>query len=174
MTRKEGTPRRPRGSAQPGRAAASDTGASLDGLYFSPEFLIRRAHQVASATFAEVCRDLDLTTSQYAVMFALRQHGQVSQNELGRLVALDRATTAVVVKSLRERSLLETQPHASDRRKVNLSLTNAGRLLLGKAEQLSAKSGEMLLSALGAKDSKIFLSLLQQLADSAGWRSGER
>lgn len=139
---------------------------SLQDLYQSPEFLIRRAHQVASATFAEACKDLDLTPSQYAALFTLRQRGSVSQNELGRLIALDRSTTSVVVKSLRDRALADAQPDPADKRKTRLSLTDAGRLLLAEAEKLSAQSGDTLLSALGDDKARLLLSLLRQLADT--------
>ena len=51
----------------------------LDGLYGTPEFLIRRAHQIATAVFAEACADLELTPSQYAALYALREHAPIGQ-----------------------------------------------------------------------------------------------
>ncbi len=133
-------------------------------LYACPEFLFRRAHQIASAAFADACRHLDLTPSQYSALFMLREVNEVSQNELGRLVALDRSTTSIVLRSLTERRLVREHSDASDRRKKRLQLTNAGRLILAEAERLSTKSNESMLGALGEEKSKLLLALLAQLS----------
>lgn len=138
----------------------------LDKLYASPEFLIRRVHQLASAAFVESCAELDITPSQYAALFALRQQRSVSQNELGRLISLDRSTTSVVLKSLRERGLVDAAADETDKRKTILRLTNAGRLVLVQAERRSTNASEALLAALGERQSALLLSLLRQLATS--------
>jgi len=136
-------------------------------LYACPEFLFRRAHQIASAAFADACRHLDLTPSQYSVLFMLREVNEASQNELGRLVALDRSTTSIVLRSLTERRLVREHSDSSDRRKKRLQLTNAGRLILAEAERLSTKSNENMLGALGEEKSRLLLALLAQLSSTA-------
>lgn len=160
----------------PVRRGAADTLASRatsvvagtgHALYSSPEFLFRRAHQIATAAFAEACRHLDLTPSQYSALFMLREVDDVSQNELGRLIALDRSTTSIVLRSLRERRLVREQADPEDRRKKRLKLTDAGRLLLAEAERLGAGSGHQLLAALGDEKASMLLSLLEQLSASA-------
>jgi DNA-binding MarR family transcriptional regulator len=137
--------------------------APLDALYSSPEFLIRRAHQLATASFAEACTDLDLTPSQYAVLFALRQHVDVGQNEIGRLVSLDRSTTAMVVRSLRDRGYVQPRADPTDRRKTFLDLTRPGRLVLVQAEKRSERARKALLSVFDAGQADAFLSMLRVL-----------
>lgn len=144
----------------------------LSGLTSSPEYLIRRAHQIASAAFTQACADLELTPSQYAALFALRQHARVGQNELGRLIALDRSTTSTVVKTLRERSLVHASADARDRRKTLLEVSDAGRLLLSKAEQRSAKANEALMSNFDQQQAADFLALLHQLNRSLDGHGG--
>ena len=136
-------------------------------LYSSPEFLFRRAHQIAAAAFADACRHLDLTPSQYSVLFMLREVNEASQNELGRLVALDRSTTSLVLRSLTERRLVREYADPDDKRKKRLRLTDAGRLILAEAERLSARSNEHLLGTLGEEKSRLLLSLLAQLSGKA-------
>lgn len=144
----------------------------LDGLYSSPEFLIRRAHQIATAVFTETCADLDLTPSQYAALFALREHSLVGQNELGRLIAMDRSTTSVVVKILRDRGLVTASSDASDRRKAFLELTNKGRLLLATAERRNSQSSQELLSVFDKRQASVFLELLEKLANPPDAKTG--
>lgn len=145
---------------------AAAPGDALHGLTSSPEFLIRRAHQIASAAFTQACADLDLTPSQYAALFALRQHARVGQNELGRLIALDRSTTSTVVKTLRERGLVHVSADAHDRRKTLLEVSDSGRLLLSKAEQRSARANAALMSSFDRQQAADFLALLHKLSQS--------
>lgn len=158
-----------------GQAAQALPGSSGPGrqpdLYSSPEFLFRRAHQIASAAFAEACRHLDLTPSQYSALFMLREVSEVSQNELGRLISLDRSTMSIVLRSLAERRLVREFADPADKRKKRLQLSDAGRLILAEAERLSARSNEQLLRVLGEDKARQLLSLLEQL--SAGVRSGD-
>jgi DNA-binding MarR family transcriptional regulator len=145
---------------------------ALGGLYGSPEFLIRRAHQIATAVFTETCADLDLTPSQYSALFALREQSPIGQNELGRLISLDRSTTSLVVKILRDRGLVAASTDASDRRKSFLELTNDGRLMLAKAERRNSQSSQELLSVFDKKQASAFLELLDKLANSLEAKSG--
>lgn len=153
---------------QPDDGDAPGNLQGLGGLYSSPEFLIRRAHQVASAAFASACADLDLTPSQYAALFALRQQASIGQNALGRLIALDRSTTSLVVKSLKERKLVTAKSDLSDKRKSFLELSNQGRLVLAQAEQRSARSGQALMSVFDQRQAQEFLRMLRTLSESMG------
>lgn len=156
------------GLAGPGtstdRLLARGVSAAAKDLYTSPEFLFRRAHQIAAAAFADACRHLDVTPSQYSALFMLREVNDVSQNELGRLIALDRSTMSVVLRSLTERRLVKELPDLQDKRKKRLQLTDAGRLILGEAERLSARTNEQMLDVLGHDKARQLLSLLEQLS----------
>ena len=154
--------------------SGSDPPSALEGLYASPEYLIRRAHQIATAVFTETCADLDLTPSQYAAMFALRERSPIGQNELGRLIALDRSTTSLVVKILRDRGLVTASTDASDRRKSFLELSNEGRLLLARAERRNSQSSQELLSVFEPRQASAFLQLLDKFARSLGPTAGPR
>lgn len=143
------------------------SGGVLQQLLANPEFLIRRVHQLAAAAFVQSCSDLDLTPSQYAALFALRQQQTVSQNELGRLIALDRSTTSVVLRSLKQRQLVLARADASDKRKTLLSLTEAGHALLTAAEQRNEVSNAHWLGGLSERQSAQFLNTLRRLAGPA-------
>lgn len=143
-------------------------------LYASPEYLIRRAHQIATAVFTETCADLDLTPAQYSALFALRERTGVGQNELGRLISLDRATTSMVVKTLRDRGLITASADAQDRRKTLLDLTDDGRLLLARAERCTVQSSQELLSVFDPAQASTFLELLNKLTNAQAVKGHER
>lgn len=148
------------------RAQGAAPAQPLAALFTSPEFLIRRAHQIATAVFTETCAEIDLTPSQYSVLFALRERAPIGQNELGRLVALDRSTTSLVVRILRDRGLVAASADDSDRRKSFLELTNDGRLLLARAERLNSKSSQALMSAFDPHQASAFIALLDRLTST--------
>ncbi len=149
---------------KPGGEVGGDS--RLHELYASPEFLFRRAHQIASAAFAEACKHLDLTPSQYTVLFLLREANDTSQNELGRRVSLDRSTMSVVLRSLSARRLVRELPDPMDKRKKRLQLTDTGRLIMAEAERLSARTSQSMLSPLGEEKARQLLALLAQLSSA--------
>ncbi len=146
-----------------GERTEAPSTAALEDLYRGPAFLIRRAQQIATAIFAETCDELDLTPSQYSMLFAMRRCGPVGQNELGRLVSLDRCTASVVIGLLCDRGLVARVEHPNDRRRSMLSLTNPGRLLLSRAERLSTRATEKLLGVLNHGQARTLVGLLEAL-----------
>lgn len=90
-------------------------------------FLIRRAHQRASAIFEQVMEGLDVTPVQYAALAKLHDLGPTSQNQLGRMVGIDPATMFGVAGRLAKRGLVSPSVDPNDARLVLLELTPAGR-----------------------------------------------
>lgn len=92
-------------------------------------FLLRQAMQRHTAIFAARMPG-DLTPMQFAALARLREFGPTSQNELGRLTAMDVATVKGVVDRLRARGLVDCKDDPSDRRRILVRLTEAGRDLV--------------------------------------------
>ncbi|MGA1022868.1 MAG: MarR family winged helix-turn-helix transcriptional regulator [Candidatus Puniceispirillaceae bacterium] len=69
----------------------------------------------------------DITPTQFSVLVRLREVGEVSQNQLGRLVAMDAATTKGVIARLMDRGLLRARQDTDDMRRLQISLTDVGQ-----------------------------------------------
>lgn len=124
-------------------------------------FILRRAHQRATAIFQE--HFPDLTPTQWAVLVKLRDAGPTSQNLLGRMVAMDAATMQGVVRRLLERGLVARFDDPADRRRLTLSLTAVGEAaVVGQAESALAVSRETL-SPLSPRDRETLLRLLSRI-----------
>jgi DNA-binding MarR family transcriptional regulator len=89
-------------------------------------YLLRRAHQRASAIFQVTIGDPNITPTQYSSMVKLKEYKELSQNLLGRLVGMDKATMQGVVRRLKERGLVDSRPDPGDARRTLLSLTTEG------------------------------------------------
>lgn len=125
-------------------------------------YMLRRAYQRNSLIFAELIPG-DLTTTQFAVMYRLREQGPMSQNLLGRSAAMDGATTKGVVDRLVRRKLLCTSPDPDDRRRYIVSLTDAGTDLLDSAIEAAKEVTRTMLSPLKPAERRTFLRLLDRL-----------
>ena len=83
------------------------------------------------------------------------------------MLGLDRTTTSNVVSRLEARGIIKRVTDPMDRRKRRLQLTVKGRKIRKDAVSPAARAGERLLAGLSAKEQKLFLDLLQLVADTA-------
>lgn len=125
--------------------------------------LLRRAYQRAAATFMATCRSA-VTPMQFAVLARLWEKGRVSQNELGRLAAMDPPTVHGVVKRLRERGFISSQRDAADRRLILYQLTPGGRRLVRELIELEAVTTERIVAPLSISQRHQLLDLLRRIA----------
>lgn len=144
---------------------AADT-TQLRELYRRPGFMIRRCHQIAVSVFANECREVDLTTTQYGILFVLSHYPGIDQISLARLLSLDRSTTGMVVARLEERGLLRRATAPQDKRKRVLQLTPAAEKLLVRVQPDVRRAQERLLAPFTAAEQKLLLDLLGRLIDA--------
>ena len=93
----------------------------------------------------------------------LREQGQMSQNHLGRLTAMDPNTIQGVVQRLCARNLVKRERNPEDRRQVVLILTQSGAEL---ADSLVAKGfaiSAQTLEPLSEEEQAQFVALLRRL-----------
>jgi MarR family transcriptional regulator, lower aerobic nicotinate degradation pathway regulator len=125
--------------------------------------VLRRAHQRHTAIFQDGMDELQLTPTQFAALAKISDVGDVSQNQLGRLTAMDPATIQGVIQRLEARKLLERHPDPKDRRCTLLSLTEEGRALLTDALVRARRITEATLAPLQPAERQAFLALLRKL-----------
>ncbi|WP_338663020.1 MarR family winged helix-turn-helix transcriptional regulator [Pararoseomonas sp. SCSIO 73927] len=135
----------------------------LAALYTRPGFRLRRAHQIALSVFAAECRAMEVTTTQYGILFALRTRPGVDQIGLAGLLGLDRSTTGMVVRLLEGRGLLVRRGDRQDRRRRILTLTPEGSALLDEIEPAAQRSVGTLLAPLTEREAASLGRLLDKL-----------
>src|SRR6201994_3492122 len=95
-------------------------------------FILRKVWQRHAAIFAREI-GINLTPTQWAALSKLMETGPCSQNQLGRLTAMDVATIKGVIDRLTARGLTETSSDPGDGRRLLVSLTRAGQQMAEKA-----------------------------------------
>ena len=127
--------------------------------------LLRRAHQRHTAIFQATIGDDQLTPLQFAALMKLADVGETSQNQLGRLTAMDAATMQGVIKRLIGRGLIERRPDPDDRRRLLLTLTKEGKALVEDVTSRGHFISDQTLDPLSAAERQVFLKLLKRLTD---------
>jgi len=125
--------------------------------------VLRRAHQRASAIFLEEIGRGKLTPTQYAALVKLWDLGETSQNQLGRLTAMDPATIQGVIRRLKARSLIQSRADPADGRRTLLKLTTAGKALVKAAMPNGLIISREILAPLKPVEQKRFMALLKRL-----------
>jgi MarR family transcriptional regulator, lower aerobic nicotinate degradation pathway regulator len=125
-------------------------------------FILRQVWQRHSTIFAREI-GINLTPTQWAALSKLTETGPCSQNQLGRLTAMDVATIKGVIDRLTARGLTETSPDPEDGRRLLVSLTRAGQLVAEKAVANAVAITRETLAPLDAKERETLVSLLQKL-----------
>ena len=125
-------------------------------------FILRQVWQRHSAIFS---RDIgtNLTPTQWAALSKLAETGPCSQNQLGRLTAMDVATIKGVIDRLTARGLTETSQDPEDGRRLLVSLTRAGQQLAEKLAPNAMAITRETLAPLDAKERELLMALLNKL-----------
>lgn len=125
-------------------------------------FILRRVNQRHAGIFADHI-GAALTTTQFATLAKLNEMGSCTQNLLGRNTAMDAATIKGVVDRLTRRGLTRTWPDPSDGRRMLVSLTDKGLMVLTNTLPRAMEISERTLEPLNAEDRKTFIRLLERL-----------
>lgn len=124
-------------------------------------FKLRLANQKHLEVFARLMPGL--TPTQFAILARLSEAGPQSQNQLGREVGMDAATTKGVVDRLRGRGLVSATPRPSDLRRLDIALTDAGAAQVSEAIATAEEISRITTQNLNERERKRLLELLDKL-----------
>lgn len=135
-------------------------------LSVHPAHIIRRAHQRATMRFQEVMGAHDLTPTQLAALATVMKHGVVSQNQLGRLTAMDPSTISIVIRKLVKHGLVERFASPDDQRLSMIRLSEKGVRYTAPLLTKSIEVGRRVLAPLKPSERALFMEMLSRVADA--------
>ena len=124
-------------------------------------FKLRLANQKHLEVFTRMMPDV--TPTQFAVLAKLLEEDTISQNQLGRLVGMDAATTKGVVDRLRAKGYVRRVKSTSDMRRLEILLTPEGRAFAEQAVQTAADISAATAQNLSRRELERLLDLLDKL-----------
>jgi DNA-binding MarR family transcriptional regulator len=125
-------------------------------------YVLRRVTQRHLAIFAAAIPEV--TTTQFAVLARLAEKGPLSQNQLGRAVAMDAATIKGVVDRLAKLGLVATTADPRDRRRLTVAPTSAGVRIYEDRSETALRISRDTLAPLTADERALLMALLSRLA----------
>ena len=134
-------------------------------IFGMPGHLLRRCQQIAVAIFMQDCADFDLTPLQFILLVTLEEGGPQDQATISGRAALDRTTTAGVIKNLEDRGLATRTVSPEDRRAKIVEITPAGREVVTAVRPRVAQVQNRILAPLTAKEQDQLVRLLTKVAD---------
>ncbi len=124
-------------------------------------YLLRLANQRHLEIFTH--RMPELTPTQFSVLARLDEVGELSQNELGRRVGIDAATTNGVIERLKSKLMIKTQVDSNDKRRLIISLTVKGKKVVRESVHTAHEITVETLQGLTASEARQLTRLLVKL-----------
>ena len=126
-------------------------------------YLLRLASQRHAVIFQNRISK-GLTPTQFATLVRVAEEGSVSQNQLGRIAAMDIATIKGVVDRLKAKGLLQSTSDPGDKRRSIISLTEAGMDLMEQLYSDGFQISQETLAPLKKSEQKTLLALLRKIS----------
>ncbi len=127
-------------------------------------YLLRLASQRHAVIFQKQMEAQNLTPTQFSTLLRIAEEGEVSQNHLGRLAAMDVATVKGVVDRLRAKNLLRSNADPDDKRRSMISLTEEGEAKIPALKRIGAAITEATLDPLKPAERSALIALLRKIS----------
>jgi DNA-binding MarR family transcriptional regulator len=135
---------------------------SFDLNQFLP-YLLNQAAEVTSVAFQDSYRDHGLTRTEWRVMANLGAQGSLTAAQICRITFTDKTKISRAVQGLEQAGWLRRGTVATDRRRENLTLTDAGRILCRQIEHRALDFDAALRQSLGPAQAAALANVLQTL-----------
>jgi DNA-binding MarR family transcriptional regulator len=127
--------------------------------------LLRRAYQRHVSIFQQAVPDSQLTAAQFVVLCAVRDREQCQVNDIVDATAIDEATVRGIVERLKWRELLSVAHEPGDTRKMVVTLTAAGRVLIEQTIPFAQQISERTFGDLDATERATLIELLRRISN---------
>lgn len=107
-------------------------------------FALTVASRSIVAAYKPVLDPLGITHPQYLVLLALWEHERLSLGRLAGLLHQDASTLSPLIKRLEQQGLLARQRSVADERRLDITLTDAGRALRARALEVPPQMAQRL------------------------------
>jgi len=130
--------------------------------------LLRRAYQRHTALFQQTIPDTQLTAAQFVVLCSIRDSGACSLSQIVKQTAIDQATIRGVIDRLKARKFVSVRHDEMDRRKVLVSLTEAGQSLVESMVPFAFEITEKTFNGFNPAERMALLYLLNKMCAGDG------
>ena len=124
-------------------------------------YQLRRASQAMMADLGTELADLDLKVTEMSVLMVIEENQDITQSEIGRVLAIQRANMVPLTTQLERRGLL--RKGVTTGRAQALRLTPAGRALMRECRKRVARHEARFLAGIGKAQREALLRHLRMV-----------
>lgn len=128
--------------------------------------LVRAARGMKRALDNELL-EIGVTASQHAVLSALAQKDGLSLTQIARKIFLDNPATTGLVDRLERDGLVERHRISSDRRVINIYLTDKGKSILKTIDKIATNLDRDIMSVLSKSEVSELKNFLNRIWEKA-------
>jgi DNA-binding MarR family transcriptional regulator len=125
---------------------------------------LRRILRATSIHSRKLGRSVGLTGPQLLLLHTLEDRGTATASELARAISLSQATITLLVADLEQRGLLLRERSEVDRRRIDISVTDAGKQVMREAPQPLQESFARRFAALPDWEQHQLVAALERVA----------
>lgn len=136
-------------------------------------FLLAQVGGFAAQRFGERVSELGLQPSDVGILRIISRHeGALSQQALAGLLGVGPSRVVALIDALEKKGLVARARSSRDRRNYELTLTDAGRAVMGKMRSIGSSHDRDITGALTADERAALGALLGKLAAAHGLAQG--
>lgn len=159
------------GMELPPRHNAGDAGPARLPLESSVGYQIRATHRLVQRALQARIAPHGVTLGMWYFLRVLWDQDGMTQSELSQRIGTMEPTTLSAVRDMERSGFVERIPHESDRRKINVHLTDKGRALKNRLLPLAVEVVETALTGFSEREVTMLLGLLSGMQQNLQERS---
>jgi len=128
-------------------------------------FQLAKANQLGSRFLGQKVAQLNITPGQALILGFLNDEDQITSSELGKRTELDSATLTGLIDRMETAKLIERRDNPTDRRSIQIHLTEHGRTMGTEAVRLIVEANQEFLQKLTKSEQGQLRTLIWKLRD---------
>lgn len=130
------------------------------------EFLLAEVVRLQLRVYNGRFRSTGLNQSQVAALIHLDRVEEISQTELAERLGMQKAATGTLLDGLEGKGLVERTRGREDRRLQLVSISDAGRRVVGEVDRMGEALGTALRQGISREERTQLVSILQRLREN--------
>ena len=130
-------------------------------------FMLTNVQNVVFLCFKKQLQQYNVTPIQYALLKCLWDEDEQAPSQLAQRLYLDSSTVTGIMSRLEEKALIVREYSKTDRRRIIVCLTDAGRALQKPIEARIEETNRLVTQGLSAQEQRQLREQLLHIADQA-------
>ena len=135
-------------------------------------YLLKHAHLRLSEQTGKALAPWGIDAKELGILVVIAGPEPLSQQQVAQRLGVDRTTMVAMLDALERKGIVSRHPHAGDRRRNVVELTDAGRGTFQSAIKARDRAERGFLSSLGAQDARHLRSSLKAVVAGPDHNSG--